>query len=117
METYHRSKHTSEESLTSSSIIIMPQAASATSPQSVEHADAHNTQNTSAEMTSPVTAPSKPASESGSDTSSVSLISVPSSEDDDEALWQDSRAHGSEAAEDPSRYVVLYDEQTSSDEE
>lgn len=43
-------------------------------------------------------------SEDGSDISSVSLISAPVSEDEDEALWQATRA-----ATESTEYVVLYD--------
>lgn len=60
------------------------------------------------------------ASDGGSVGSSVSLISVPSSDDEDEADWQDSRVHlvasPPHNARDASEYIVLYDD-ASSDEE
>lgn len=71
---------------------------------------------------SPVTAPSKPASEDGgsdhgSDGSSVSLISIPSSSDDDLATWEDSRSHVEpERARTGMEYVVLYDDSSEESE-
>lgn len=60
------------------------------------------------------------ASDSGSIGSSVSLISVPSSDDEDAEDWQDSRSHvvtsPPEALRDAADYIVLFDD-TSSDEE
>lgn len=60
------------------------------------------------------------ASDGGSIGSSVSLISVPSSDDEDEEDWQDSRTHlvanPPQNQRDPGDYIVLYDD-TSSDEE
>jgi next to BRCA1 gene 1 protein len=57
------------------------------------------------------------ASDGGSVGSSVSLISVPSSDDEDEEDWQDSRAHlVTTPPRDAAEYIVLYDD-NSSDEE
>ena len=53
------------------------------------------------------------ASDAGSDASSISLISVPPSDDDDEVDWEETRARLTVVS--PDRYVVLYDE--SSEEE
>jgi hypothetical protein len=52
-----------------------------------------------------------------SDSSSVSLVSPPFSEDEDDQLWEASRAH--EAAESVARnmeYVLLYDDNTSDED-
>jgi len=123
-ELSNRSKTTlSNESLSSSSIIIMPQSAPAQSQSSVP--SVHGNHDASSPVTgSPVTAPSQPptddaASDCGSDGSSIELVSVPSSEDEDEpAMWEDSRSH---AAVDRTRtameYVLLYDDNSSSEEE
>jgi next-to-BRCA1 protein 1 len=60
------------------------------------------------------------ASDAGSVGSSVSLISVPSSEDEDAEDWQDSRSHvvtsSPETLTDAAEYIVLFDD-ASSDEE
>jgi next to BRCA1 gene 1 protein len=62
------------------------------------------------------------ASDGGSIGSSVSLISVPSSDDEDAEDWQDSRSHvvtsppEIQTMRDAGEYVVLFDD-TSSDEE
>jgi len=113
----------SDESLASSSVIMMPQAA----------ASAHSTgpsiiglsrQIMSLTRESSTTATSKlsmddTASDGGSVGSSVSLISVPSS-DEDEDDWQDSRAQvvvtPPQNSRDAAEYIVLYDD-ASSDEE
>jgi hypothetical protein len=59
-------------------------------------------------------------SDVGSDASSVSLISVPSSEDEDDEIWQDSRSHvvvpEPERARAAMEYVVIYDEGSSEEE-
>jgi hypothetical protein len=51
--------------------------------------------------------------ESAEDSDSASLISIPSSNDDDESVWEDSRSHV--LVSPPVEYVVLYD--SSSEEE
>jgi next-to-BRCA1 protein 1 len=119
-----RSDGSSENSLGSSSI-VMPQSAPvrSTAPSDVANGNILQ-QASSLPQVSPVTAASRlatddAASDNGSDASSVSLISVPSSEDDiDQAEWEDSRSHV--LVPSPARagmeYVVLYDE-SSSDEE
>jgi hypothetical protein len=99
----------------SSSAIVMPQAAPAQVPTQAE------SQAVSSHIA--VTAPSThyAASEAGSDVSSISLISVPPSTDDEDAAeWEASRANVQGppvTRQGPSglEYVVLYDD--SSDEE
>lgn len=113
----------SEGSLASSSVIMMPQsAASARSTAPSDAVGLH--QALSLTRDSSLTAGSKPsiddtASDNGSIGSSVSLISVPSSEDEDSVDWQDSRSHAEptppQSARDAADYEILYD--TSSDEE
>ena len=117
-ETSHQSDG-SEGSLASSSIIMMPQAAASAhsnAPSDIQH-------NQQAFPHSSITAESKlstddDASDGGSIGSSVSLISVPSSDDDED--WQDSRSRGAtsspETLRDATEYIVLFDD-TSSDEE
>ncbi|KAL1737280.1 hypothetical protein EV714DRAFT_241203 [Schizophyllum commune] len=86
------------DGLTSSSIVVMPQAA-----------PAHERTASVDSVSSPVTAPSKPSSESGFDSSSMSIISG----DSDDELWEDSRA---QAPAEGTEYVVLYDEVSSEDD-
>ena len=86
------------DGLTSSSIVVMPQAA-----------PAHERMASVDSASSPVTAPSKPSSESGFDSSSMSIISG----DSDDELWEDSRA---QAPAEGTEYVVLYDEVSSEDD-
>jgi hypothetical protein len=113
--------------MTSSSIIVMPQV----NPVEDTATDAVVAASVSSRPASPVTAPltatedGDAVSEYGSEASSVSLISVPtsaSSEDDvQDALWEDSRAsvHVEPVGDnrDEGEYVVLYDDSTSDDEE
>lgn len=98
--------------MTSSSIIVMPQTLNeGVSGRSSSHG-------------TPVTAPSKPptetddsVSEAGSDTSSISLVSIPGSlEDDDEAEWQDSRDVPTGNVPETEEYVVLYDDHSSEED-
>lgn len=82
--------------MSSSSVIIMPQL--------TEEQRSATTASTVDDDTASV-----------SDGSSISLVSVPSSEDEtDDVIWQDSRStvQGS-----PEEYVILFDEQESSEEE
>ena len=122
-----RSEGSSENSLASSSI-VMPQSAPVRSTASSEVANGQILPQPPCVM-SPLTAASRittdyAASDNGSDASSVSLISVPSSEDDsDEDDWEASRSHVLVPPPGPGRgltgmeYVVLYDESSSSEEE
>jgi len=136
-ETFHRGSPdtlaSSEEYMSSSSIIVMPHNA----PTRTSVA-AHDSNEDGAEQSpnssmpgSPITAPSNgddEISDSDSETSG-SLLSVPDSDSDDE-LWQDSRTsvlvEGGDSqatlrapaeTQQPDEYVVLYDEATSSEEE
>jgi len=121
-ETSHQSDG-SDGSLASSSIIMMPQAAaSAHSSAPSDITGVQQNQTFPLTRNSSITAASKlstddAASDGGSIGSSVSLISVPSSEDED---WQDSRSRGvtspPETLRDAAEYIVLFDD-TSSDEE
>jgi next to BRCA1 gene 1 protein len=116
----------SERSLASSSIIVMPQsAASARSVAQSDLTDLKGNQQTfplSRDLPLPVSKSSvdDATSDGGSIGSSVSLISVPSSEDEDEDDWHDSRSHvvnsSPENFRDAAEYIVLFDD-TSSDEE
>jgi hypothetical protein len=106
----------------------MPQSAPVRSTASSEVVRGPTLSRAPSHMMSPLTAASGvttdyAASDNGSDASSVSLISVPSSEDDsDEDEWEASRSHVVVPPPGPNRglsgmeYVVLYDE-SSSDEE
>jgi next-to-BRCA1 protein 1 len=112
------SERSTDSSLASSSI-IMPQSAFAKSSASSDIVNEETVV-----MSTPVVV-SLPraddsASDNGSDGSSVSLISIPSSEDDDDpTIWEDSRTHAVLLPPDRARagleYVVLYDD-SSSDE-
>jgi next-to-BRCA1 protein 1 len=114
VELNNRSESTSEDSLASSSI-VMPQSAPVRSAAPSDVVTEEKGVATSTISLSPVTAPSKPASEIGSDSDSVSLMSVPSSEDDDEFAWEDSRLHAEEGRS-AMEYVVLYDDSSSEEE-
>lgn len=123
-ETGQLSNDSSESSMTSSSVIIMPQL------NSVANKDETSSQRSSSAA---VTAPSNPrtvsdyaASEAGSDTSLVSLVSMPASSEED---WEDSRTNvhvapsvaGRSAgdgtlSEEAEEYVVLYDDSSSEEE-
>ncbi|KAJ7161311.1 hypothetical protein C8R43DRAFT_881257 [Mycena crocata] len=98
----------SESSLSSSSIIVMPRGA-----QSVPTSSVAASAQTAAHIVEEDT-----SSEHGSDASSVSLISVPSS-DDEEWASVPSASNGGEPQREAQRYVVLYDDASSeeSDEE
>ncbi|KII93409.1 hypothetical protein PLICRDRAFT_35617 [Plicaturopsis crispa FD-325 SS-3] len=103
-----------EDSL-ASSVVIMPQSASS-SPVREGSAQA-------SPSTSPVTAPSHPSSayEGSDDGSEISVISMPSSSDDeDDAIWEDSRSHVVVSPREHVRagmeYVLLYDENSSEEE-
>jgi len=112
----------STDSSLASSSIIMPQSAPAKS--SVSSGTGMVIEGPPATSTSPAIA-SLPqtddtVSDDGSDGSSVSLISVPSSDDDDDpAIWEDSRSHvvllpPADRARAAMEYVVLYDDSSSS---
>ena len=115
----------SERSLASSSIIVMPQ--SAASARSIAQSDLTDLQGNqqafplTRNLSLPVSKSSvdDTTSDGGSIGSSVSLISVPS-EDEDEDDWRDSRSHvvnpSPENFRDAAEYIVLFDD-TSSDEE
>lgn len=136
-ETSCRSERSSDSSLASSSIIIMPgsapsiqTSAAAQKMSNSSMAASASVSASSASSASIVTAPSSPqphqddaASDGGSDSSSVSLVSVPTSEDEEDvALWEASRSLAVVGAPERPRganaleYVVLYDD-ISSDEE
>jgi next-to-BRCA1 protein 1 len=93
----------SAEGSMASSSIIMP--ASANGP--VAHVATESTVGTATSSA----ATARTESAEGSD--SASLISIPSSNDDDESAWEDSRSHV--LVSPPVQYVVLYD--SSSEEE
>ncbi|KAL1740773.1 hypothetical protein HDZ31DRAFT_46846 [Schizophyllum fasciatum] len=90
----------SAHGMSSSSLVIMPQAA-----------PVHERTGSEESVRSPVTAPSRPSSESGFDSSSLSVISG----DSDDELWEDSRAQAPVTGE-GMEYVVLYDEASSEDD-
>jgi next to BRCA1 gene 1 protein len=125
-ETGHQSDG-SEGSLASSSIVMMPQAAaSAHSTAPLDLAGIQQNQRTfPSSRDSSITAASKlstddAAYDSGSIGSSVSLIDIYSSDDEDAADWQDSRSlvvtSPPETLRDAAEYIVLFDD-TSSEEE
>ena len=104
------SKSSGEDSLASSSVIM---------PRPLESVVAVE----NAPSASSITIPSNPPSDDGSFESSMSLIDAPSSPSivDDDAIYEASRSHvvvSGGAGERPRdlEYVVLYDEDTSSDE-
>lgn len=112
--------------MTSSSIIIMPDAAAANSRTvSVQGSqDQPTLTSTTAGFGSPVLSSfSKPSTDAAqsddgmSDDSSVSLISMPSSEDIDDAIWEDSRSQVTvEQVSQAMEYVLLYDDNTSDED-
>ena len=113
-------QESSSESSLASSSIVMPQSAPFPSSNVSEQAMRDSVELSSAMSSSPITAPSKPPSDTGTDSDSVSLISIPSDDDDDESAWEDSRSHvmvtpPAEGVARGMEYVVLYD--SSSDEE
>jgi next-to-BRCA1 protein 1 len=130
-ETHHRSSPdtlaSSEEYMSSSSIIVMPHNASSVP---VHDGNGDSVSSNSSMPGSPITAPSNDddeISDNDSETSG-SLLSVPDS-DSDEELWQDSRTsvlvEGGDSqatlralmeTQQQDEYVVLYDETTSSEE-
>ena len=95
--------------MTSSSVIVMPQTLGEASVRSSSPG-------------TPVTARSKPetedsVSEADSDTSSISLVSIPASLDEEEEEWQDSEDVATRnVPEETEEYVVLYDENSSEEE-
>lgn len=116
--------------MTSSSVIIMPQLL----PVSLPNTENRATSPGSSTPGTPVTAPSVPASsdgdeasENGSEDSSISLISMPSSDEDE--IWEDTRVnvastpvergpeHSTEQEREAEEFVVLYDDANSSEEE
>ena len=116
------SHHSSDDSMAASSI-IMP--ISPPSAQQSEHVSSNTVHSLSAVST---VVTDDGISEIGSDSSSVSLISMPSSpsDDEDEALFHDSRSQTTaerDAAAAPTvsptsgmDYVMLYDDNSSSEE-
>ncbi|GLB35809.1 hypothetical protein LshimejAT787_0300970 [Lyophyllum shimeji] len=115
IEVVNPSYSQNEAALSSSSIIVMPDP---TSPRASPSAPlSERSQSTSPPINTEAT-----LDDAASDSDSVSLISLPSSEDeDDAALWADSRervpvdrvVNRAQAME----YVLLYDDNTSEDEE
>lgn len=127
------SQHTSDGSMSSSSIIVMPNAAPQASTAPSTEAPA-----TSVPVTATVSAASTllvsdddddSISDVGSDASSISLISMPASDDEDVAVWEDSRSQTTaervaqttaereaQAQTGAMDYVLLYDENSSSEE-
>ncbi|KAK0466362.1 uncharacterized protein EV420DRAFT_1261217 [Desarmillaria tabescens] len=118
-------------SMTSSSVIVMPNApASLQPPLEVTQQQLERLSLSNSNPASPVIAPSSVdvVSIAGSDESfsGASLISAPSSDSSDEELWEDSRMNASTADSQrtavPPRanaldYVVLYDENSSSEDD
>ena len=114
------SHHTSDDSMAASSI-IMP--AASPSAQQSEHVPSTTVHSLSAISTATL---DDDVSEIGSEGYSVSLISMPSSpsDDEDEALFHDSRSRtmaerAAAAATTPASgmdYVMLYDDNSSSEE-
>ena len=113
------SHHSSDDSMAASSI-IMPDASSST--QRSEHVPSPTIRSAAS-----TTVTDDNVSDVGSDSSSVSLISMPSSpsDDEDEALFHDCRsqtvAERAPAAPDATTttgmdYVMLYDDNSSSEE-
>ncbi|KAF7337477.1 hypothetical protein MSAN_02220700 [Mycena sanguinolenta] len=94
----------SESSLSSSSIIVMPRGAQ--SVPSVPTSSATGTSNVRGEVEE------DELSEHGSDASSGSLISVPTSDDEE---WASVPAEPSTQSQQAQRYVVLYDDASQSD--
>jgi hypothetical protein len=112
VELNNRGDGSAEHSVASSSIIIPPVPSESSGIQA------------KVELSSPVslsmvTASSKLPSDDDTDTDSVSLISVPSSDEDDDSAWEDSRSAltPAEPARPSTEYVVLYDDSSSSEEE
>ena len=113
------SHHTSDDSMAASSV-IMPISPSAQQSEHVPSTTVHSLSAASTIVTD------DSISEIGSDSSSVSLISMPSSpsDDEDEALFHDSRSHttadrAAAATATPASgmdYVMLYDDNSSSEE-
>lgn len=109
--------------MASSSIVMMPQSASGRSQgTSVAAGFMGVMQTRSLTQDSSLTAGSKlssmddTASDAGSVASSISLISMPSSEDED---WQDSRTHLTtppQVSRDAAEYIVLYDDSSSGED-
>ncbi|KAH7923239.1 hypothetical protein BV22DRAFT_1036572 [Leucogyrophana mollusca] len=106
----HHSDDASEHSLASSAVVMPGGAPNRTSAPSVT-VD-YGQLATPLELSSLDSKPMADATDDGdSDGSSVSLVSIPSSDDDDSAEWQDSRSHV-----EPLEYVVLYDSNSSEEE-
>lgn len=117
-------------SMTSSSVIVMPNAPESLQPLEITQQQLERLSLSNPNPTSPVTAPSSVdvVSVAGSDESfsGASLVSAPSSDSSDEELWEDSRMNvsivDSQRTAVPSRsnaldYVVLYDENSSSEDD
>ncbi|KAK0481541.1 hypothetical protein IW261DRAFT_1471201 [Armillaria novae-zelandiae] len=117
-------------SMTSSSVIVMPNAPESLQPLEVTQQRLERLSLSNPNPPSPVTAPSSVdvVSVAGSDESfsGASLVSAPSSDSSDEELWEDSRMNASivdsQRTAVPSRsnaldYVVLYDENSSSEDD
>jgi hypothetical protein len=109
VELNNRGDGSTEHSVASSSIIIPPVPSESSGMQG------------KVELSSPVspsmvTASSKLPSDDDTDTDSVSLVSVPSSDEDDD--WEDSRSvlTPAEPARPGTEYVVLYDDSSSEEE-
>lgn len=116
-------------SMTYSSVIVMPKAPESLQPLEVTQQQFERLSLSNSTPASPVTAPSSQdvISVAGSEESfSASLVSVPSSDSSDEELWEESRMNASTADSQrtavPPRsnaldYVVLYDENSSSEDD
>jgi next-to-BRCA1 protein 1 len=112
------SHHSSEDSMASSSIIMPISSPSALQSEHVPSTTVHSLSAVSTIVTD------DGISEIGSDSSSVSLISMPSSpsDDEDEALFHDSRSQttadraAATATTSGMDYVMLYDDNSSSEE-
>lgn len=111
------SHHSPDDSLAASSIIMPISSPSAQQSEHVLSTTVHSVSAVSTIVTD------DGISEIGSDSSSVSLISIPSSpsDDDDEALFHDSRSQttadrAAAVATSGMDYVMLYDDNSSSEE-
>lgn len=116
--------------MTSSSVIVMPNAPESLQPLEVTQQQLERLSLSNPNPTSPVTAPSSvdvvSVADSDESFSGASLVSAPSSDSSDEELWEDSRMNASTADSQhtavPPRsnaldYVVLYDENSSSEDD
>ncbi|RDB28832.1 hypothetical protein Hypma_015902 [Hypsizygus marmoreus] len=110
IEVIEPGRRSADEHLSSSSIIVMPDMSSQAAAPAVPSEDG---------VTPASTVLTDMSDDGVSDSSSVSLVSMPSSdEEDDPTLWADSRAQATaEYVTQAMEYVMLYDDNTSSEEE